>query len=486
MESVELMYSSWKCVGTQSPNRIFSRPLGMTECGFYWDSQLNGTADTLRMINVEICDPAVHINLGTVGQAWIQMKQRFPLLAASAKEDSEDQGGWVRFEVQENRILQNYEKDIVFLPPASSKDADQISDDLLHHKTPEERQLSNDYLSRLYVIQDSDNKQCFHIVFLVSHIITDGIAHASILRNFLNFLTTPSKSAVAYDAKNFEERLRVCVASEDLVPSFGLPVARQRWRRAIALTIVNARRKSFIGGHTLPRQWTASTLTTPGKSYTASITFDAATSTKFIANCRANGQTFGAVYPVIGQVALTRFLARQYTAGKIPQEDWDFRLRERMYTAGPINLRPYLDETWLENGGKENVCLSIAFGFYALPRMPVSPDLRPEDPAPGYGQLLTQSQFFNRCDMVKKQVKEYMKHPLFVEMSATSMPGRVPRTKGVVNRWKRGEINVTKEKQMSVQEQAEQGLILGHGGSSLGNVSSHECKFTGEKPLNVI
>lgn len=254
------MHSSWKCIWTQSPNRVFSRPVGALECAFYWDSQFNGTADTLRMVTVEICDAAVQINSDTVGKAWTQLKQKFPLLAASVYEEPEDQGGWVRLEVQENIMVQNHEKEIIVLPPASSKDADRISDDFLHHKTPGEKQLSNDYLSRLYVMQDSGNSQIYHIVFLVSHVIADGIGYASILRNFLNFLTTFDKSGLSYSANSFEDRLCACIqASEDLVPYVDIPIAHQRWRRAIAFTIVNMRRKSLVGGHTLPQQRTAST-----------------------------------------------------------------------------------------------------------------------------------------------------------------------------------------------------------------------------------
>jgi len=57
-------------------------------------------------------------------------------------------------------------------------------------------------------------------------------------------------------------------------------------------------------------------------------------------------------------------------------------------------------------------------------------------------------------------------------MAASITPARVPRMKNVVERWRQGEPDNANEKQLTVQEQAAQGLVTGHGGSSLGNVST--------------
>lgn len=85
-----------------------------------------------------------------------------------------------------------------------------------------------------------------------------------------------------------------------------------------------------------------------------------------ILNCQKNKFTFGNAYPILAQIALTRVLCRRYLRGDISEEEWEFRKKEPMFTAGPINLRPYLDKNWLEQGGISNVSLAINFYRYPL------------------------------------------------------------------------------------------------------------------------
>ncbi len=136
-----------------------------------------------------------------------------------------------------------------------------------------------------------------------------------------------------------------------------------------------------------------------------SVVFSKEDTQGILQGCRQLGQTFGVVYPVIGQVALARVLCRKYVNGEISQPEWEFRKREPTITGGPLNLRPYLDQEWYEQGGATNASLAIGFYFYTLPFIPLgaASGISPGAPVPSYSDLLSNGRFAYRCTLTRKQ-----------------------------------------------------------------------------------
>lgn len=224
------------------------------------------------------------------------------------------------------------------------------------------------------------------------------------------------------------------------------------------------------GGHTLPRKFTQLTLYSPAHSSAVTSSFSAEKSSRIIQSCRENNLTFGNAFPVLAQVALTRLLCRRYVRGDIDSDEWEYRRKQPMTTAGPLSLRPFLDKGWFERGGVNNISLSIGFFFHVLPFMPLgsASDIKPGDNLPGFHDLLSFPRFLLRCHSIKRQSVRLTKHPLFLDISASRSLATVERLRSVALRWQ--------DKQDYVDNQTipvnEQSPVLTHGGSSIGNVSS--------------
>lgn len=207
----------------------------------------------------------------------------------------------------------------------------------------------------------------------------------------------------------------------------------------------------------------------------ATRSFSPEDSRNIILNCRRNRLTFGNAYPILGQIALTRVLLRRYLRGDINEAEWEFRKREPMSSAGPLNLRPFLDQGWIEAGGLTNVCLAIGFFTFSLPFMPLgsAAHLRPGQDVPSFGCLLSEKRFLLRSKSVHVQATNYTKHPLFLEFAEIYFPARIQRAKGSGLQWrtKSGSPKNIDDRLLSPMEQALTGLVNCNGGSSMGNVS---------------
>lgn len=227
------------------------------------------------------------------------------------------------------------------------------------------------------------------------------------------------------------------------------------------------------GGHTLPRKFSNATPTTPAQSGRIACVFTPEKSAAIIQRCRQMKVTFGNAYPVLAQAATTRVLCRRFLRGEISKEEWDFRRKEPMTTGGPLNLRPYLDRQWFEQGGSSNLCVSIGFFFHTLPFMPLgsASKLTSGDAMPSYAELLSPQRFLLRCSMVKKQAVALIKHPLFLDMLAVRGPLRLERIRKTAQEWRAGKVQANDNRLLSPIEQAQNhGPIMSHGGSSFGNV----------------
>lgn len=226
----------WQRVHSPLNNRVFQRPLGDLELGFYWDSVFSGTANTLQVALVEtVVDRAESILKEQAAfNAWILLKQRFPLLGAQIKKDGEH----ISFVVEEDRIKSIRNKDeINFITLSSADEAHKFAQDLAYG----DKLLSNDLLARIFIILRSDDEKSFHMLTLVAHSITDGVAHCTILRNFLDIMSTSEVGVL----EPLESRLALSVCAEDLNPALKYNLSRQRWRRAIG-HVISVRRQSKL------------------------------------------------------------------------------------------------------------------------------------------------------------------------------------------------------------------------------------------------
>lgn len=198
---------------------------------------------------------------------------------------------------------------------------------------------------------------------------------------------------------------------------------------------------------------------------------------RFIQTCRKHGITFGNAFPVLAQAALARVLCRRYVRGDISPEEWEFRKKQPYHTAGPINLRPFLDKAWFENGGQSNVSAAIGFFFFTLPFIPLGgPNLVPGDRLPEFATLLSSKRFFMRCNIAKKCASRYLNHPLFFEVGMAHSSGRIEMLESVAAQWERNpeqyiEASEVERHNVPANKQTEYGPVVGHGGSSFGNVS---------------
>lgn len=183
---------------------------------------------------------------------------------------------------------------------------------------------------------------------------------------------------------------------------------------------------------------------------------------------------------------MTRVLYRRYLRGEISKEEWEYRKRQRYQTAGPLNLRPYLDKPWFESGGGGELVASISAFFYKLPFMTLGETERRQynehdlsDGAPPFSDLLTFERFLYRAGLVKKQINEFLNHPLFLEfvgVSSLIMAQRMlhralhgtKHTGATDGSFMREESDDDLNKILAVTEM---GSVCAHGGASLGNVS---------------
>jgi hypothetical protein len=68
-------------------NRVFSRPLGLTEIGFVWDGRFNGTADCVQYLQLRLLnkhDESMFSDANII-RSWLSLKRRYPMLSAQIR-----------------------------------------------------------------------------------------------------------------------------------------------------------------------------------------------------------------------------------------------------------------------------------------------------------------------------------------------------------------------------------------------------------------
>ncbi|KAI0721094.1 hypothetical protein C8T65DRAFT_735581 [Cerioporus squamosus] len=420
------MSCQWSVVSSSSPSsgRTYARPLGLNEASFYYDRIFNGTADIVWRYVVEEtahARDAVLFSEENVKRAWATLKQWYPLLGV--RMDDSDGMEAVKFVVSEKAVTDHQPDEVTLRTVSSPADVEALIWRLLRDEPMSDHHL----ISRLFVFAFEGRPRTYEVLFRAAHSIADGISGATIARTFFDVLTSPPAHIPP-----LEERLNMALPYDQLNPTNNMSLARQRWRRAIArVTFLNQRRK-LAGGHTVPRKATDATYRTPATTDRVGSRFSVSESATILATCKRHKLTFGAVIPVISQLAITRMLHRRYFRGEIPEDEWEYRRRQPMHFGGPINLRPYMDEEWQAQGRSNGV---------HTPFMPTPFEMRRDegvprvDGAPPLSALLSHARFFHRARLFRGQLQRRVRHPLMLDIALARQPVYLLRKKTNVTHW---------------------------------------------------
>ncbi|KAJ6502472.1 hypothetical protein C8R45DRAFT_620725 [Mycena sanguinolenta] len=472
---------SWTHTG-RAGARVYTRALGLNELGFYYDAHINGTADTLMHISIHISEAGKRLNImssANITRAWCAVKARFPLIAAKVETHPADSDTeQLHFVVAEERIKSLIPGELT-ISSVSSLEAVQARVDAIDGTAGEERKLSDDLLCGVGVLSRTDDTSTHHLIINVAHLISDGVGNTTLLRFFLEMLTTSSADGPIENTSpglDLEPRLKLAVAAESLVPAVKMSVAKQRWRRAAGSIICQIQNTKRTGGHTLPRSFGPVATRLPAQSGLLSVPLSPAESLCITQNLKKHRITVGNALPVLAQVALARILCRRYVRGEISAEEWEFRKKEPYHTAGPINLRPFLDKTWFDSGGRSNVSLNIGYFYFTIGFTSLGPaSLAPGDRVPEFSELMSPGRFLLRCNTMKKLTSRYLNHPLFFEIGQARLAGKIPMQKAVAAKWEKDPKSFVRPGEVEANnlppvEQAARGTVMAHGWSTFANM----------------
>lgn len=397
---------------SQAANRSFSRPLGVVERSYHHDGAFDGVSDCILHQTVQLSPDALpFMTDDAFRRAWLAVKRRYPIV--NAQVEGTDTGEALHFVIHETRLSEIREGELTFLEGGAD-----VALKLVEERLKGPRRLSDDMLVSVIVIRFRDDGSTFHVVFNVAHLITDGMGSSTLVRTFLQNLAAPEPECIP----DLAERLAMAVSCDSLTPAAKLSPAKNLWRNAVARVIWERSQRAMQGGHTLPAYFTPQTYSTPAASKELIITLPFSLSQTILKTCWANALTFGQVFPVIGQLALTRFLHRRYLRGEIPEAEWQHRLRQPMYEVGPANLRSFLNREWLASGGEREMNICVSYFFVTLPPMPRPPSGARVDTdasgAPPFSALLSRRRFLFRCELAKRQIMKFQQHPLLLDIVA--------------------------------------------------------------------
>ncbi|GJJ11420.1 hypothetical protein Clacol_005653 [Clathrus columnatus] len=412
----------------QGQGTQFTRPLGVNECAFYWDTIYGGIADTASQFTVESCQATASelFSPENVSGAWLLLKKLHPLLGASMHE--RDDGSWADFIVDEKRLHTLAKDELVFTNVRSEEEACNLVGQSMNGKPL----LSNQLLSQLWIVFQTENspagKATHHVVIHMRHSIMDGVAVYSMFKLFFDILARRSVPARYLPSLPLEEYLNRHPAVDDLNPSKKLSKASQRWRQAIATVMYNRRMLRMRGGYTLPQKNFEHTPSNPLKSKTFRCQLSKEQTRKILMVCRQKGITLGNAFPVLLQLAHAKLTHRLYAERLLTQSEWENKMVEPTYFGGPFNLRPYLNPEWFQNGGSARCCIAVSLYFTTLPRMPIS---RLEN-----GEVHGNPSFCSLLSKQQRQSKQYFKHPLLVEFTQLLAHRVLQRSKILADRWR--------------------------------------------------
>lgn len=214
--------------------RTYTRPLGTTELGYYWNSLFNGTTDIVQHAAIEVSSKSFG-ELPVFERTWIRLKLRYPLLGASLEERGHDRQQ-INFVVNDVELGRLNSGEVELRHVSSVKEVDEFMDQLVNGK----RRLSNQLLARLFIVVQDVHR--YHIFVNACHCIIDGISIRFLIQAILEELSSPNDHA----AWELEERLPLSTASEDLLPIVKRSRPVQRWHRAMGHVIWSLRMRNLI------------------------------------------------------------------------------------------------------------------------------------------------------------------------------------------------------------------------------------------------
>ncbi|KAL5526131.1 hypothetical protein ACEPAG_7469 [Sanghuangporus baumii] len=498
---------------------VFRRPLGAGELRFYWDYVFNGTAVTTGHLVLE-AEPEYEKRIfckENIETAWMRMKQRFPLLAASVDELPDSK--IVEFVLDEMSLHTVRRGEISFLDDLQSEEDANCLIDRLQNGPPV---LTNEIIAKLMIGPERNSPHTYHAIIVISHCITDGVTGMTLKRELCQELAKLSQDPIL--EKPLEERLYTLLPVESLGPHSKDNLSRRRWFSAVAKIIYQLRQARLKGGHTLPTACPVEP-DIPALSRTLVLRLPVFQTRQVLDKCRELGITFGNALPVLSQLAFTRVLYRcrreSSSSRRRPDEvsdiEWEHSRVQPMHFAGPLNLRPYLDRKWYDAGGASNVCMSVGSYHIILPCMPtpepiykefsfdsaiVKPhslahwlngprpvncylsdgpeldffsgaDLPSKADAPTFSSLLSPRRFLHRAHMVRAQNAAFMRHPLLHELQVVHMHELCRQSRDVGLAWRARQYGLKQTARDIATEPCRSrvgnGCVISNGGASLGN-----------------
>lgn len=454
-------------------NRVWSRLLGAGELAFYYDGEVNGIVDGLHHIHIEINPPEL-LNEEHFVSTWNRVKCRYPLLATTVEELGD---GKAQFVVDEQRLTSILPGEFIF----RDLDDSQLPE-LVEDYNNGARKLSRNLLSSMEILVQHRSAlapACCSIMLAMAHCISDLTGGHSALKTFLEYLVNPSNEA--NESFRCGERLGMVPASYSHYMHRGWTRAKQRWKMAIAWALLKFRNRNLVvsarpssdllpahydqGGHTLPTTNLGSN-SQLANSKNLYVDLDPCIGKAVLESCRRHGVTFGHTLYVLFQIAHSVVLHRR--RHMFSAEEWDHRLKQPMHFAGPVNPRPFLDQDWLKNGGHSEVFAAVAYANVTLPFIP-----RMKESEMGYGDLMTKAVFWHRCNMVKRQWRNFLKHPLMLQIAAVMEVARASSRRVNLKNWNALQNGEFSGNSLQSALQGDDGVVFANRGSSFGSVRDY-------------
>jgi hypothetical protein len=471
--SADFAWTLYESGPQEAGKRTFSRPFGLLERCFYWDIRLDGTADVYNSVLIQVSkdkNPRDVFNTRQVQRAWVYTKHVHPLVGAQIQKEPEADAV-PRFVVVEDRLKQVSADEIVFREVKSHEEVKDLVQQLI---AASPRPMAASLPAMIYILSRTDGSNCVHFVSVAAHCIIDGIGNGCLLTTFLDALTSDLDQK---EVPKLEKQLDLALPIDSLLTVQKLSPVKRRWKMAIAAVIATLRAEKLKGGHGLPRKFTTATPYTPAQSHGLFTALSPAETRTVMQTCRKHGITYGNAFYVICQVALARVLLRLFRRGEISPKEWDWRKRQHIITGGPLNMRPFLDPEWFNAGGKSAVTTSIGFFLLTLPFIPLgSTEKMKNIEEATFDDFLSPRRFVLRSNIVRKQMKHQLKHPLFHEVSNARLVPRGANNRALAVRWQ-DELEKAKGGQLQGQsvplmEQGANGPVFACIGSTLGDLTS--------------